>query len=130
MTEAKIEKPRKKTKKVVTQGRIYIQSSFNNTIITVTDTAGNVLFSGSAGSCGFKGTKKSTPYAAAIVAKKVGEAAKEAGLSKVDILVKGVGTGREAAIRALIGLNFDVQTIKDITPIPHNGCRPKKPRRV
>lgn len=131
MTEEKIEKTkRKKVKKLVTKGRIYIQSTFNNTIITITDPAGNVLFSGSAGSSGFQGTRKSTPYAAAVTAKKVGQAAKDAGLSTVDIFVKGVGTGREAALRTIIGLGFDVQMIKDITPIPHNGCRPKKPRRV
>ncbi|MFA7243730.1 MAG: 30S ribosomal protein S11 [Patescibacteria group bacterium] len=121
---------RKKVKKSVYSGSIYIQSSFNNTIISVTDEDGNVVTWASAGSIGFKGTKKSTPYAAQLAATDAVEKAKAYGLSKVKVFVSGVGAGRESAVRALINSNLTVETIKDITPIAHNGCRAKKERRV
>ncbi len=120
----------KKIKKRVPEGRIYIQSTFNNTIITLTDKKGNVVFWSSAGRCGFKGTKKGTPYAASVVANTVAEAGKAVGLQKVAIYVKGVGQGRDQALRTLVAAGFEVEEIKDVTPIPHNGPRPKKPRRV
>ncbi len=112
------------------EGKIYISSSYNNTIITLTDLGGNVLSWVSAGSIGFKGSKKSTPFAASRVAEILSETAKKLGVSRVEILVKGVGGGRESAIRSLISRGLDVVSIKDVTPIPHNGCRPPKARRV
>ena len=120
----------KRIKKKVPEGRIYIQSTFNNTIITLTDKKGDVVFWSSAGRCGFKGTKKGTPYAASVVANTVVEAAKMVGLRKVSLFVKGVGQGRDQALRTLVAGGFEVEEIKDITPIPHGGPRPKKPRRV
>lgn len=121
---------RKKVKKSVLSGSIYIQSTFNNTIISVTDDNGNVVTWASAGSIGFKGTKKSTPYAAQLATTSAVEKAKAYGLSKVKVYVSGVGAGRESAVRALINSNLTIELIKDITPLAHNGCRAKKPRRV
>lgn len=125
------EKKVKKEKRNVPSGIAYIQTTFNNTIITITDLNGNVLSWASAGTKGFKGAKKSTPYAAQIIA---GEAARKAvdlyHLHEVDVRVKGPGAGREAAIRALNSNGLRIRSIKDITPIPHNGCRPRKRRRV
>jgi small subunit ribosomal protein S11 len=121
---------KKKKKKFVPHGRAYIQATYNNTIITITDPSGNVVTWSSAGRCGFKGPKKATPYAASVIVKEVAEKAKNMGLRSVDVFVKGVGSGREGAIRALNANNINVQSIKDITPIPHNGCRPPKVRRV
>lgn len=126
-TPAKISK---KKKKFVPHGRAYIQATYNNTIITVTDAAGNVIAWSSAGKCGFKGPKKATPYAASVIVREVAEKAKGMGLKSVDVYVKGVGSGREGAIRAFNSNNINVLSIKDITPIPHNGCRPPKVRRV
>jgi small subunit ribosomal protein S11 len=123
-------KSRKKKKQIVSRGRAYVQATYNNTIVTLTDTQGNVLAWSSAGKNGFKGPKKSTPYAAGIIARAAVEKAKEYNLREVDVFVKGVGQGRESAVRALHGAGLEVLTIKDITPIPHNGVRPKKPRRV
>lgn len=114
----------------VSSGRAYIKSSYNNTLVTLTDQNGNVLSWSAAGQCGFKGPKKSTPYAATIIVKTACEKAKKYGLKEVAVFIKGIGGGREAAIRALNANGLTVTTIKDITPIPHNGCRPKKPRRV
>ncbi|MGE5392430.1 MAG: 30S ribosomal protein S11 [Candidatus Saccharibacteria bacterium] len=121
---------RKKSKIRITRGRIYVQSTYNNTIITVTDMTGNVIGWGSAGRTGFKGSKKSTPYAAQKTMEDVMMRLKDVGLSEVDIFVKGIGTGRESAVRALQGSGFSILSIKDETPIPHGGVRPKKARRV
>jgi small subunit ribosomal protein S11 len=108
----------------------YIHATFNNTIITITDLQGNAVVWASAGSSGFKGSRKSTPYAARLAAQEVMKTAKDLGLQEVDVLVKGPGPGREAAIRALMGTEIRVRSISDVTPIPHNGCRPPKKRRV
>jgi len=115
---------------MVPSGRAYVHSTFNNTIITVTDLQGNVVTWSSAGASGFKGSRKSTPYAATIAAQAAAKAAMDAGMREVDILVKGPGPGREAAIRALQQAGLRVRSITDATPIPHNGCRPPKKRRV
>lgn len=121
---------RRREKKVVERGQAHIQSSFNNTIVTITDAAGNALSWASAGELGFRGSKKSTPYAAQMAADKAALAAKDFGLKTVEVFVKGPGGGREAAIRALQAAGLDVTMIKDVTPVPHNGCRPPKRRRV
>ena len=121
---------RKKVKKVVTEGRAYIKSTFNNTIITLTDLSGNVIVSVPAGSAGFKGSRKSTPYAAQMAAAAACEKAKAYGLERVDAFVKGIGSGRESAVRALSANGIYVNSIKDVTPTPHNGVRPPKARRV
>lgn len=127
---AKYIKKKKNIKKNVGKGKLFIQSTFNNTIVTVTDENGNVISWASSGSSGFKGARKSTPYASQIACKTALDKAKEMGLNAVDILVTGVGTGRESAVRAISGTGISVYSIKDITPIAHNGCRPKKIRRV
>lgn len=121
---------RKKDKKTVVEGNVYIQATFNNTIVTITDLKGNALSWCSAGSLGFRGAKKSTPYAAQTTAETATNRAKDYGLQIVNVFVKGPGVGRESAIRSLGSLGLKVKTIKDITPIPHNGCRPRKSRRV
>ena len=123
--EVKIE-----TSQKVKEVRIYISSSYNNTIITLTDNQGNVLTWASAGSIGFKGTKKATPFAASKVAETLAQSVKKIGIEKVQVFIKGVGSGRESAIRSLAVRGLDIILIKDITPIPHNGCRPPKVRRV
>lgn len=123
-------KRKKKVKKTVLRGKVYIQSTFNNTIVTLTDEKGSVLSWATAGTAGYKGTRKSTPYAAGLAAKKVADDARSFGTQKIDIVVKGVGSGRESAVRALNASGLEVVSLKDITPIPHNGPRPKKPRRV
>ena len=123
-------RPRKKERKNVTHGVVHIKSSFNNTIVCITDLQGNVLSWASAGNVGFKGSRKSTPFAAQLAAEKAVRAAMEQGVRKVDVLVKGPGSGRETAIRSLTQAGIEVAGIKDVTPIPHNGCRPKKRRRV
>ncbi|MEN3013317.1 MAG: 30S ribosomal protein S11 [Endomicrobiia bacterium] len=121
-----------KKKKVITDttARIYIKATFNNTIVTVTDSKGNVLLTSSAGSCGFKGTKKGTPFAAQVAAQTAAKKAAELGVKYVSVYVKGPGPGRDLAIRALQTAGLVVTAIYDITPIPHNGCRPRKLRRV
>jgi small subunit ribosomal protein S11 len=130
------EKGRKKTfkkrgeKRVVHQGFAHIHASFNNTTITITDTEGNVIAWSSAGAIGFKGSRKGTPFAATQAAINAGNAAKTVGLRSLEVRVKGPGAGRESAIRALQTIGIDVKSIRDITPIPHNGCRPPKRRRV
>jgi small subunit ribosomal protein S11 len=121
---------RKKIKKVVTEGKAFIKSTFNNTLVTLTDNAGNVIVSVPAGSAGFKGSRKSTPYAAQMAAAAACEKAKAYGLEKVDVFVKGIGSGRESAVRALSANGIYVNSIKDVTPVPHNGVRPRKARRV
>jgi small subunit ribosomal protein S11 len=121
---------RKKVKKAVVDGVAHIHASFNNTIITITDRQGNTLSWATSGGSGFRGSRKSTPFAAQVAAERAGEAAKEYGLKNVDVLVKGPGPGRESAVRALNSVGFKVTSITDVTPIPHNGCRPPKKRRV
>src|SRR3989339_880010 len=121
---------KKKVIKSVPTGRVYIQATFNNTIVSVTDQNGNVLGWASAGMVGFKGPKKATPYAAGQVVKKVVDNIKACGLKEVNVFVKGIGGGREGAIRALNANGLSVLSIKDVTPLPHNGCRPRKRRRV
>ena len=121
---------RRRDRKNIEKGAAHIHSSFNNTIVTITDEKGNVISWASAGELGFKGSRKSTPFAAQMAAETASKAAMEHGLRKVDVFVKGPGAGREAAIRALQATGVEVTSIKDVTPIPHNGCRPPKRRRV
>ncbi len=121
---------KKKERKNIEKGQAHIQSTFNNTLVTLTDLGGNALSWSSAGSLGFKGSRKSTPFAAQMAAEEAAKAAMEHGLKTVEVYVKGPGSGREAAIRALQGAGLEITLIKDITPIPHNGCRPPKRRRV
>lgn len=121
---------KRREKKNVERGQAHIRASFNNTLVTMTDTAGNALSWASAGGMGFRGSRKSTPFAAQVAAEKAAKAAMEHGLRYVDVYVKGPGSGREAAIRALQTAGLEVSLIKDVTPIPHNGCRPPKRRRV
>ena len=121
---------RKKAKRLVAEGVLHIHSTFNNTIITVSDPQGNVLVWSSAGSCGFKGSRKGTPFAAQVAAEAAARTAAEMGMRHVQVYVKGPGSGRESALRSLQAAGFTVSIIKDVTPIPHNGCRPPKRRRV
>ncbi|MCR2043505.1 30S ribosomal protein S11 [Anaerosalibacter massiliensis] len=121
---------RKKERKNIERGQAHIQSTFNNTVVTLTDTQGNVLSWASAGQLGFRGSKKSTPFAAQQAAEEAAKKAMEHGLKTVEVYVKGPGAGREAAIRSLQATGLEVNLIKDVTPIPHNGCRPPKRRRV
>ncbi len=123
-------RPRKRERKNVTHGVAHIKSSFNNTIIAITDQSGNVLAWASAGNVGFKGSRKSTPFAAQLAAEQAARQAMEHGVRKVDVQVKGPGSGRETAIRSLQSAGIEVTGIKDVTPVPHNGCRPVKRRRV
>ena len=120
----------RRNRKNIDKGEAHIHSSFNNTIVTITDTKGNTISWGSAGGLGFKGSRKSTPFAAGEVAETAAKAAMEHGLKTVEVFVKGPGAGREAAIRALQSAGLELSSIKDVTPIPHNGCRPPKRRRV
>ena len=120
----------RRNRKNIDKGEAHIHSSFNNTIVTITDTNGNTISWGSAGGLGFKGSRKSTPFAAGEVAETAAKAAMEHGLKTVEVYVKGPGAGREAAIRALQSAGLELSSIKDVTPIPHNGCRPPKRRRV
>ena len=121
---------RRKAKKNIERGAVHIAASFNNTIVTITDVAGNAISWASAGGLGFRGSRKSTPFAAQMAAETAAKAAQEHGLKTVEVYVKGPGSGREAAIRALQAAGLEVSMIKDVTPIPHNGCRPPKRRRV
>jgi len=130
LAEPKKKKTRKKRTRVEPVGRAFIQATFNNTIITLTDARGGVVSWSSAGRQGFKGSKKSTPFAAQQAASTAAREARELGLRKVDVSVKGPGSGREAAIRSLSAAGLEVTSIKDVTPLPHNGCRPPKRRRV
>jgi small subunit ribosomal protein S11 len=122
---------RRKTKRAISsKGQVHVLATFNNTIVSFTDEQGNLLSWSSSGSAGFKGSRKSTPYAAQIAADRAANTAKDMGLQRVDVLVKGVGSGRESAIRALQAVGIEVASIKDVTGIPHNGTRPRKARRV
>lgn len=121
---------KKKAKKNIKEGRVYVKSTFNNTIISFTDNDGNLISQSSSGAVGFKGSRKSTPYAAQLASAAACEAAKNHGIEKVDVFVRGIGSGRESALRAVSANDIYIKTIKDITPVPHNGCRPPKPRRV
>ena len=123
-------RPRRKERKNVAYGVAHIKSSFNNTIVSITDQDGNVLSWASAGNVGFKGSRKSTPFAAQMAAEAAARRAQEHGMRKVDVFVKGPGSGRETAIRSLQAVGLEVGTISDVTPVPHNGCRPPKRRRV
>ena len=127
---AKPTRTRKKVKKQVADGIAHIHASFNNTIITITDRQGNALGWATSGGSGFRGSRKSTPFAAQVAADRVGQAVKEFGLKNLDVNVKGPGPGRESAVRALNNAGFKITSITDVTPIPHNGCRPPKKRRV
>ena len=120
----------KKGKRAISSGQVHVFASFNNTIVTITDTQGNTVAWGSAGSAGFKGSRKSTPFAARLAAEQAVKAAQSLGIQEVDLIVKGPGPGRENAIRAVQAAGLKVRSIADITPIPHNGCRPPKKRRV
>jgi small subunit ribosomal protein S11 len=121
---------RRKAKRTVTVGQMHVHATFNNTIVTMTDEQGNALAWASAGASGFKGSRKSTPYAAQIAAERVANAAKDLGMQRVNVEVRGIGSGRESAIRALSTVGIQVASIRDVTGVPHNGARPRKPRRV
>ena len=130
MAGKKVVRTKRKVSKNIESGVAHIRSTFNNTIVTIADTAGNVLSWASAGGTGFRGSRKSTPFAAQMAAEQAAKAAMEHGLKKIEVFVKGPGGGREAAIRSLQAAGLEVNSIKDVTPIPHNGCRPPKRRRV
>ncbi|MFQ6070254.1 MAG: 30S ribosomal protein S11 [Candidatus Aminicenantales bacterium] len=130
MPKAKKKTRKKKVKKEIGFGVAHIQATFNNTLITITDQKGNTVCWSSAGTSGFKGARKGTPFAAQLAAKEAADKAKEFGVRYVDVRVKGPGGGRESAIRALQGAGLEIKSIRDVTPIPHNGCRPRKRRRV
>ncbi|OUR72816.1 30S ribosomal protein S11 [Methylophaga sp. 41_12_T18] len=121
---------RKRVKKTVVDGVAHVHASFNNTIITITDRQGNALAWATSGGCGFRGSRKSTPFAAQVAAEKAGAVVKDFGMKNLDVEIKGPGPGRESAVRALNNLGFKINNITDVTPIPHNGCRPPKRRRV
>lgn len=123
-------KSKKKEKKNIVSGIAHVNSTFNNTLVTITDAQGNVVSWSSSGMMGFKGSRKATPYASQLAAEDAGRKAQEHGMKELEVLVKGPGSGRESALRALQTIGFTVKSIKDITPIPHNGCRPPKRRRV
>jgi small subunit ribosomal protein S11 len=123
-------KVKKKVKKNITAGVVHVNSTFNNTMITITDAQGNTVSWSSSGMMGFKGSRKSTPYAAQVAAEDAGRKAQEHGMKELEVLVKGPGSGRESALRALQSIGFTIRSIMDVTPIPHNGCRPRKRRRV
>ena len=130
MAQKKRPKARRRERKSVPVGRAYIQSTFNNTLVTLTDPQGNVISWGSSGTAGFKGSRKGTPYAAQMAARDTARKAMTHGLRQIEVYVKGPGSGREAAIRSLQSSGLYITSIKDVTPIPHNGCRPPKKRRV
>jgi small subunit ribosomal protein S11 len=121
---------RKKVKKHIVDGIAHIHASFNNTIVTITDRQGNAVAWATAGGCGFRGSRKSTPFAAQVAAERAGKAAQEVGMKNLEVRVKGPGPGRESAVRSLNAAGFKITNIEDVTPIPHNGCRPPKKRRV
>jgi len=129
-SEKSAPKARKKERKNITAGVAHVNSTFNNTIVTITDAQGNTVSWSCAGHLGFKGSRKSTPYAAQMAAEDAGKKAKEHGVKTLEVLVKGPGSGRESALRALQSVGFNITSIVDITPVPHNGCRPRKKRRV
>ena len=121
---------KKKVKKHITSGIVHVNATFNNTLVTITDAQGNVVSWSSAGMMGFRGSRKSTPYAAGVAAEDAGRKAQEHGMKELDVRVKGPGSGRESALRSLQSIGYVIKSIQDITPIPHNGCRPRKRRRV
>jgi len=121
---------KKKVKRVVSDGVAHIHATFNNTIVTISDRQGNALTWATAGGSGFRGSRKSTPFAAQVAAERAGQAAQEMGMKNLEVMVKGPGPGRDSAVRALNGIGFKISRIDDVTPIPHNGCRPPKKRRV
>ena len=130
-TTAKTTTKKKKAKRTVAAGQVHVSASFNNTIVTFTDPNGGALTASSAGACGFRGSKKGTAYAAQVAAERAGQAAKQQyGFSKAEVVIKGVGLGRDAAVRALAGLDIQVESITDVTGVPHGGVRPKKARRI
>ncbi len=130
--KAQVKKPKGKKSKVgqFTRAKVYIQSTYNNTMITLTDMQGRVIVWSSAGSVGFKGPKKATPFAASRVVESLIEKISGSGLREISVFVRGVGSGRDAAVRALVNQGLEISSIKDVTPVPHNGCRPRRPRRV
>lgn len=128
--DTSVARVRRKDKKNITTGVVHVNATFNNTLITISDQQGNVISWSTSGANGFKGSRKSTPYAAQVAAEKAARAAQEHGLQSVSVMVKGPGSGRESALRALQSVGLTVTAIKDVTPIPHNGCRPPKRRRV
>ncbi|MDH5633198.1 MAG: 30S ribosomal protein S11 [Gammaproteobacteria bacterium] len=130
MANPKASKVKKKVKKNVIEGIAHVHASFNNTIISISDRQGNVLSWATAGGSGFRGSRKSTPFAAQVAAQRAGEMAREHGMKNLEVRIKGPGPGRESAVRALNALGFEISNITDVTPIPHNGCRPSKKRRV
>jgi small subunit ribosomal protein S11 len=130
VAKPKAKKARKRERKNVPHGQAHIKSTFNNTIVTITDLQGNTISWASAGNVGFKGSRKSTPFAAQLAAEQAARRAQEHGLQKVDVFVKGPGSGRETAIRSLAATGLEILGISDVTPVPHNGCRPRKRRRV
>jgi small subunit ribosomal protein S11 len=130
VTKKKVTRVRRRERRQIPRGRAYVQSTFNNTLVTITDPTGAVIAWSSAGSSGFKGSRKSTPYAASQAAETASRRAMEQGMRQVDVYVKGPGSGREAAIRSLQASGLQINSITDVTPIPHNGCRPPKRRRV
>lgn len=125
-----VKKPKKRDRKVSTNGVAHVQASFNNTIVTITDRQGNALSWFTAGAAGFKGSRKSTPFAAQVAAENAGKQALEYGVKNIEVRIKGPGPGRESTVRALNALGFKITSISDVTPMPHNGCRPPKKRRV
>lgn len=127
---AKVSSRKKKVKRNVVDGLVHIHASFNNTIVTITDRQGNALAWATAGGSGFRGSRKSTPFAAQVASQRAGEAAQEYGMKNLEVFIKGPGPGRESAVRALNSIGFKITNITDVTPIPHNGCRPPKKRRV
>ena len=127
---AKVSKPRKKIKKVVVDGMAHVHASFNNTIVMITDRQGNALSWATAGGSGFRGSRKSTPFAAQVAAERAGNVVKDMGMKNMEVFIKGPGPGRESAVRALNACGFKITNITDVTPVPHNGCRPPKKRRV
>lgn len=128
--DAKAVKGKKKVRKNISSGVAHVNSTFNNTIVTITDAQGNTVSWASAGMMGFKGSRKSTPYAAQLAAEDAGRKAQDHGMRELDVTVKGPGSGRESALRSLQSIGFTIRSIKDITPVPHNGCKPRKRRRV
>ncbi len=130
MAKANTARVRKKIKKVVSEGVVHVHASFNNTIVTITDRQGNALSWATSGGAGFKGSRKSTPFAAQVAAEAAGRVALEYGVKNLEVRIKGPGPGRESAVRALNALGFKITSISDVTPVPHNGCRPPKKRRI
>jgi small subunit ribosomal protein S11 len=130
MADNKASRSKKKIKRIVSDGVAHIHATFNNTIVTISDRQGNALSWATAGGSGFRGSRKSTPFAAQVAAEKAGQVAQEMGMKNLEVMVKGPGPGRDSAVRALNNIGFKISRIDDVTPIPHNGCRPPKKRRV